>query len=424
MKKFNLFAAMLIVFTMLFSTIVSANPPILNEDGALVSQDADNPVEVAISKILQLPIGTTTPNATFSFLATPISVEGNTSEEAIATMPELTDNMTVSFTVTDVDADELIDNIMSIVMETDNIFAGVNFPHAGIFIYEITEIDSTNPTIDDKDNIHEFLSYSKAKYTLRIYVANKTDINGDIIGTYVYAVGAIITIPDNGDQTVDYKVDPTPGGGSKFEYSQMIFTNDYVKTNGTTNPENPDPVTESTLAVSKRVTGDLANIEQYFDFSITLTIPSLVVDVPQYYRAYVIENNTVVNNGSYIQVRPGVATAFSLKHGQRLVFVDTPVGTSYTVEEVEPIGYTPSVIVITNAEEVYKAEGKPSETLSTDVRFVGELANSAAFTNNRSNVVPTGINISNLPFVGLIVLAIVALIGFVAIKSRKRGVVA
>jgi len=118
--------------------------------------------------------------------------------------------------------------------------------------------------------------------------------------------------------------------------------------------------------------------------------------------------------GSYIRISTSGSTAFSLKHGQRLVFVDTPVGTTYTVTETAATHYTTTVTVVTD-----NGAGVTIAGLTTNAQRVGETANSAAFTNTRDSVTPTGLNLDNLPFIGLILLATASLITFVVVKIRK-----
>jgi len=421
LKKSKIIAAVL-VFAMLFSTITSAAQAV-NEQGAWVALDENNPIELGIGKVIQMPIGTITPDAVFEFEAMPISVDGvdyNNDEEE-PNMPQLnTGNMTVSFDSTNAASEPNANNIISVTKTTDNIFAGVTFPHAGIFIYEITETSFTNPELDDETNPHDFVSYSMAIYRIRVYVVN----TADFADTYVHAVGIFQVVLDDGTEL--------EGEGTKL--SQITFTNNYVRTNGAIDPDDPDPVTESTLSISKTVAGDLANRDRYFNFNVALDIPILVEEIPEYYRAYIVENGVVINpvnnaddslidsdaGGYYIRVSTTAPTAFSLKHGQRLVFVNTPVGTSYTVDETATPDYTPSFVITTNNVIADEATGEVGGALGTDIQFVGHLVNRADFTNNRVSAVPTGLNINNLPFVGLIILAVGALILFVAVKSRKR----
>jgi len=405
------------------STAFAQSP---NEGGAIVTADEEKPVQATITKNFRMQFDTTTPNATFKFQARPVSVDDKDEAADLATMPALSPAaLTVSFTSADRDISNPTSGIMNVRKETGNLFAGVTFTHAGIYVYELTETQNTNPAIDDSKN--DVLYYSQAKYTLTVYVANKSDGSG----TYVYAVGARALTNDLGG-AAQGKVDPTPGGdGEEFLYSRMVFTNDFVKTEGPDDPNDPDPTKESTLAVRKAVAGDFADRTQFFNFSMTLKAPELIRDGPNFYRAYVVDNNEVNNpidpkdnaaagligtdaGGSYIRISTSGPTAFSLKDGQRLVFVDTPVGTIYTVTETAATNYTTTVTVVTD-----NGAGVTIEGLTTNAQRVGETANSAAFTNTRNSVTPTGLNLNNLPFIGLILLAAGALVTFVVVKIRK-----
>ena len=433
MKKSRIFALALALI-MCLSTVAYAN-----DFGPVVTDDENFPVQVAITKILRLPVGTITPEAEFRFNARRISFDDDDSQATRDWMPTL-NNLVLNFTAADTgEPDE--NHIVHLRLETLNLFDGVDFPDAGVYIYEITEIPDTNDHIDDNEP-YEILTYSPAVYTLRVYVANTADNTS----TYVRAVGAIITHPDNPGQTEGFKVDPTPGGdGDNYDHSQMIFTNDYVKTNGPVDPDRPDPINESTLTVSKTVGGDLGNRSLFFNFTMhALNIPILVEDIPPFYQAYVVETTaegTRVVTGEalrenadesqigtddggldFINISTTGPTTFRLRHNQRLVFVNTPVGTNYDVGEAAAVNYWPSVIVTTDsisADPLTTAQA--NMPLDTGLQFVGERINSAAFTNTRSSVVPTGLNMDNLPFIGLVGLPLLALIGLIVLKARKRA---
>ena len=425
LKQSKRLLVMAFILLVCLAGVTTAAATGLNPDGAAIGTE-QNPAQATITKHLRLPIGTITPNATFNFVATRVSVDGR-APVAETDMPNLNPAaLAVSFTPADTDPTDPPTSIMSIWRETGDLFYGVTFPHAGIFVYEIREAGNTNPEIDNDPN--QWLSYSDgARYTLTVYVANTADGTG----TFVFAVGTLVTVPDNEGQTEDTKVDATPGGDDEtYFFSQMVFTNDYVRTNTVTNPG-----ANSTLAVSKQVAGDFASREQFFDFDITLTVPSILENLPVYYRAYVVENGAVINpqhnaeagligtdaGGSYIRISTSGPTAFRLRDGQRLAFVDTPVGTAYVVNEAAAINYTPSLIVTTNNIPGQNIPGTLSQGMSTGNQHVGELTNQAAFTNTRDFVTPTGLNLNNLPFYGLILLAIGALITFIVIKVRRRS---
>jgi hypothetical protein len=207
----------------------------------------------------------------------------------------------------------------------------------------------------------------------------------------------------------------------------MAFTNNYVKTNGSDTPDNPDPTkpNESTLNVSKTVSGDFASTSIYFEFKLKITVPAALIPSlggNTVYKAYVVENNTVV--GSSIDFQSGMEKTIQLKHGQKLMFVNTPVGTVYDVTEIGTSAYTPAVEVTTNGGAPVSNPSNETITeggsLAALGQLVGEATNLAAYTNSRDNVTPTGINLSTLPYVGLVLMAFGALVMFVIVKSRKK----
>jgi len=402
----------------------------------IVTDDENKPVQAAINKTLQLPRETIIPNVTFEFIATKVSLDGSTADDAIAKMPTLNEqNLKILFSEADRDKATLGSNdVVSVIKESVDIFAGAKFPHAGVYVYTLREKENTNQAIDGNAP-HEVLTYSKALYTLTVYVANNAA--GD--GTYIIGLGTRVTQNTDGQPGDGNKIDPTPGGnGEDYFFSQMVFVNTYVKTNGATDPNDPDPKdeSESTLNVRKEVAGDFASREQYFNFTMSLTIPPLVSPIPPFYRAYVVENGAVGTStanaaqellgqdagGQFIRISTSGETKFNLKDSQTLVFVNTPVGTGYNVTEAATPSYTPNVLVTTNGTPGERKTGEMNTALSTGGQFVGETINRALFTNTRDSITPTGLNLNDLPFIGLIALAIASLVIFVIVKSRKRSI--
>ena len=428
--KRNRIIALAIAIVMCLPSIAFANSQELNGNGALVNSNPDESVKAAISKNLLLSVGTVTPNTTFLFHAKGISVDGDISQEVVAGMPDLTKNLKVSFSEALTGTPDG-NNIVSIIRETEDIFDGITFDEPGVYVYEITELPETTTGIEENEP-YESLTFSKAVYTISVYVA----WNSDRTATVIYGVGTRVNVPDvSGEQVQDKKIDATPGGdGDRYDHSQLIFTNTYVKTNAPIDPENPDFATESTLYVSKLVTGNMGLLTQYFDFEIELTVPAIIENKPAFYRAYIVENNVVVNPsenaagspmgtdavGTYIEISTLGVTKFKLKDGQRLAFIDTPVGTGYIAKEELVEGYIQTVQVTTNAIAGDIIPVVDDNPLSTGPQLVGEKLNRAAFTNNRDSAAPMGIDLNNLPFIGLILLTIVGLIGFVVVKSRRR----
>ena len=412
----TIFAIVLCICTLVPMTAFAANPNL--EGGALVGSEA-NPAEAAITKILKMPEGTSLPtDLNFTF-----NVEAKTADApAISTVTIPYSSGTTSATS---------GGVVSVSKESASLFAGKTFPHAGEYVYEITETTAPINTSSVK------LTCSAAKYALTVYVKN----NAAGTGTFVFAIGAVVITKGSEEHTQDGKVDPTPGGyDSEYTYSQLTFTNTYAKTNGAADPEDPDPTadSEATLTVSNAITGAFGNKNLYFDYSMTLTAPSLV-SAPAFYRAYVVENGAVINPAnnaeasligtdaagseySYIEISTSAATAFKLKDGQKLVFVDTPVGTIYSISETGAAAYDASVVVTTNGSAAAPIGGASTgANVATGTQSIGEAANKAVFSNARGDVTPMGLRLSDIPFIGMIVLALGALTGFIIFKSRKRS---
>ena len=427
LRKTKTFVALVLVLAVCFGsaiTVLAADevPPHLGTEQA--------PVALPINKILRMPIGTNTPEATFNFLSELIRVDGievpNNVENPL-TLGSLEVNFEEGQATTAITDTDMI----STSGVTGNIFANVTFPHAGVFEFRITEEENTNDDIDY--DLYDFIRYSEASFIIRVHVANNAAGNA----LFIQAVGIFQEKYDNGR---DVTADPNEPG-RKVE--AIIFTNDFVRTNAPppVDPENPeypdptDPDVDPTLFVGKTVTGDLGNRTMYFDFSITIAVPSLVTPAPAHFRAYVVEGGNVVdditeniattsppttgtdpNGNSYIVITHGTATQFRLRHDQRLVFVDTPVGTSYTVTETLATGYTTSIVVTTHS---VASEAIPG--LTTGQQRVGEPNNLVVFTNNRDFITPTGLSVNDLPFLVIVLLALGALTTFVVVKVRRRN---
>ena len=400
--------------------------------GPIIAKDQDNPAEAAITKKLRLPEGTLTPNAEFIFKMEGLSIDGDTTRGKDAPLPPVED-LTISFPSNDAHYSIDANGTITLRLETKDIFANVDFPGAGEYVYEITERDDTNTAIEESED--EWLYYSKAKYILHVLVANKEGPEG---GLYVYAIGTIFTTDQDGTEGSGEKVDATPGDKNViFDYSQMIFVNDFVRLNERDKPDEPDPTAYATLFTSKTVSGIFASHADYFDFEMTINVPVILDSeyILPYYKAYIVEGEDVVTNaddfapsqtdrdehGVYIKVSTGDTIEFSLRHGQRLVFMDTPVGTRYEVKEFGDSNYLASYIVTTNGVAAARVEAPArGADLATGIQHTGEKNNSAAFTNTRDYITPTGLNIKDLPFFVLIALGLGTLFTYAAITVNKR----
>ena len=161
-----------------------------------------------------------------------------------------------------------------------------------------------------------------------------------------------------------------------------------------------------------------------------------------HYKAYIKDSNGFVANitpnnkgglgtgnsadGPYLLVPHGSDVTISLKHNQKLVFVDLEVGASFTLKELASAGYIAGYELVLNGEEPPRsgANTEPNQDLAipaTPVNYIGEEQNYVAYTNTRNLTTPTGISVDNLPYVVLIGMALAGLMGFAAVKYRKRS---
>jgi hypothetical protein len=300
---------------------------------------------------------------------------------------------------------------------------GFQWPNTGIYEYKITEIDESLSNFYNQDpDVFEEPKYSGAEYTLTVYVKEGVNDKGETVIYVYYAEGVVVTADTEDGAAEGEKVDPNPGGnGEDYTYSQIIFTNSYVKTNLIVDPTEDD----GPLGISKEVTGIYGNKGYYFQFSLKVTAPTLS-DVTGPFKGYIVEGTTVVDLddadnpntksgtdtiGDYIEFTNGGAATFYLKDGQRIVFLDTPVGTSFTATETGVPGYVTKIDL----------HGDTIPGLTTGLQYVVDDNGSfAEYNNNNDGKTPTGLNLNDLPFYGLILLAFGGLIAFVAVKSRKR----
>ena len=434
LKQTKLFLALALALAVCFASFitVSAAQP-YGEDGASA--------QAAITKLLKVPYGTAIPSANFKFKVTPISVDGDTNVKPPVAGIGNNGDVTIAFpapgTPPAYTFKETIGDTDYYYLESSELFGNVNFTNAGVYKYEIEELGSDFTNVGTPPTApYEKMSYSNAKYAVEVYVKDGAN------GTFIYFIGAVTVTKDDGTPG-STKVDPTPGSISEdFKYSQMMFTNTYVKANGGTDPKDPD---NWTLSVSKNILGAFASNTIYFTYNMKVFTPSLITPA-ETYKAYVVEADSA-NAGKYkvvtaaanysgaigtdgsISFASSASVTFKLKANQYLVFIDTPVGTSYEITETGTAGYIPSVIVTYNDAKGSNEIGSKGASLvlplSTNnfyktTLYVGEGANSADFINENDTTTPTGLDLNDLPFIGMIILALGAAVAVIVVKVRKR----
>lgn len=242
------------------------------------------------------------------------------------------------------------------------------WPHAGEYVYTVKETQESIPNV----------TYDTSTYTLRVYVINGT--NG-------------------------LKVEKITAEGANGKTNKILFTNTYAKN-------------DATLTIEKNTEGDYADKTRKFDFEITFT-KSPMSDQTTF---------TGTIGAQSVEYTAGQTKTFKLADGEKLVFNNLPVGTTYMVKELAATdGYTPKVTVVENkTTTVTNKTVQETEALDTlkengKNNLVGENENKVTFTNTYKDVAVTGIVMNNLPFILLVAVAIVAFVSLAVVKRRRTS---
>ena len=458
-SKFKLVTSIALVMLMAFSSVIPAlaNPNRPTNQQPSVGTGFLNQAKSVITKVLKMPIGTTTPAANFKFVFEPKGINADESAGTIATMPAIgPKNITFS------SADDSRPNgegfgmfiegdVKSVIKESTDLTIGqnINWPGPGVYKYEVHESQLNHVSIDMSGyTSNSGVEYSTARYKIEFWVA--VDDNDPLKRYYVQYVNAI-TIKEWLDDYYEgtpggEKVDPTPGGSFKKPYeslelgfSQLIFTNKFWMSDGGGN--------DSAMEIWKTVTGydpDPTFVDSVgFNFQITVTKPSLVPGV-QTYIAYVVDKAGNIVTGSnnrnyananattgFIDIPSGGMITIKLWNGEKIKFVDIHVGSVIEVNELNPgSDFIPSYErtfanpgtfpgKVTDNEWGFPRSSDPPD-LGEHRLPMGKNMNFVKYTNTRTNATPTGLDVDDLPYLVLIGLGLAGFLGFAVLKSRRR----
>ena len=276
------------------------------------------------------------------------------------------------------------------------------YPEAGKYEYTVKEIQTADPAVVNGD--HEKMIMSGAEYTMDVYVtdgATGTEISNIVVNK----------VKDDAGQTETGKVDIGNTDTNTFN-----FTNTYVQEAGTgTDPINPDPdyTNYGSLNISKTIdaNGGTADTTKQFDFTATFNFPAGT------------DKNTlggVKGNGEAIEIDESGNCSFKLQHNKKMKFTGLPVGTKMTVSESNTPNYKGSAsYVINGGESQSKTASKYNESVEVENEKLGQKKNTVDVTNTYNNVPTTGIIMNTLPYVMMIALGGVALLGYIYLKNKK-----
>ena len=341
-------------------------------------------------KYLVMDVDANVPNATFAFTVAPGRAIAAT-ENSVAvlagigtpTIAEVTFAPTDSTTAglpSDTDTATAGQQYATQTAKVD--FSGISFTEPGIYRYIVTETATTNQGVTNDES---------ATRTLDVYV---TDNDGALeVSSYVLHTGT--DAPAAGTDKGSADVSNT---GDKLGDKSAGYTNTYDTSN---------------LTFSKTVSGNQASRDKYFAFTVTIrgAVAGTVYDVDLTKADVNISANpndatTCIGNAVTqpqrltVPADGTVTQVFYLQHGQEITIKGLAKGTEYAVTE-NPEDYKQTA-----------PDNASGTIVSEDV--------TAAFTNTRSGVIPTGVLLTVAPFAAIMAVGAVGIIVMVG-KKRKRA---
>ena len=298
--------------------------------------------------------GANTPAGTYTFTIVP-----GTAVAATATTPEIKAGV-AGATIADVgfaygDAERKTVNVN---------FDNVSFPTAGIYRYVITETNSSNTDVVIDENATRYLD---------VYVVN-----------------------DGNSRKIKWSIltstlkNPTKNDNGQWDYGT-------AKSDGFTNK-----YTTHKLSLTKKVTGDMANLSEKFDFTINFKGPAGA--------SFTYNKNTITldEKGEYS------LTNIELNNDTGAAEITgIPSNVSYTITEN------------INASEGYTTSYTQTDTnggtgTATTEKTMGAKDNAVEFTNHKDSVSPTGVIMTIAPYALMVVLAGAFAVVFLSRRNRAE----
>ena len=345
---------------------------------------------LAADKYLVMDVDANVPNATFAFTVAPgtaiaatenrVAVLAGIGTPTIADVTFAPTDSTTAGLPSDTDTATAGQQYATQTAKVD--FSGISFTEPGIYRYIVTETATTNQGVTNDES---------ATRTLDVYV---TDNDGALeVSSYVLHTGT--DAPAAGTDKGSADVSNT---GDKLGDKSAGYTNTYDTSN---------------LTFSKTVSGNQASRDKYFAFTVTIrgAVAGTVYDVDLTKADVNISANpndatTCIGNAVTqpqrltVPADGTVTQVFYLQHGQEITIKGLAKGTEYAVTE-NPEDYKQTA-----------PDNASGTIVSEDV--------TAAFTNTRSGVIPTGVLLTVAPFAAIMAVGAVGIIVMVG-KKRKRA---
>ena len=291
-----------------------------------------------LNKTLQMPEGTPLDvDPTFAFRFMPVE---RPESRPVSEVPVISPDPTITLARNTARTEGGITTIIG-SLNLRELLETLNFPRAGIYVYEISEVNGSsglhNPPLNN-------MTYDSAKYLLTVLIDRDGNVDSGII----------------------HEIDAQGSLGQKVEYINFVNVFTVITSE------------EGRLEVTKDVVGQFADTSQDFTFDLSLT------SNPLFPLASTITAKVLDSSGQELRevtITDGSAT-FTLKHGERLVVEDLSVGTVFEVSERALEEFAPAVRVESGGNIIHTDSATPNSNLSSDRHILSaEGRNAADFTN-------------------------------------------
>lgn len=312
------------------------------------------------------------------------------------------------------DADKQLDttNGSYVVEKSVAVPKPTGFTKPGVYTYAITEEVATyNVTTGALEEV-KGMDFDPTSYKMRVYVKL---VNGS------FTIDTITIEKDN------EKVD-----GSATEKG-LLFTNVLKKVAGSKNPELGAANRMVSFSLQKNVEGEYGDLNKEFEFKLTFGTSPTETETKNYtyYIVDMLNNGAVVSSDELLELTPSSKkdVTVNLKHGQRVIFLELPAGTTVSATETHDAKYkgtydiTQNDVTIPNKETLV---GNGSKDLyisyyddTSKPTVLGEGANKALVTNEHVEVNFTGFVVDSFPFIVLIVVGSIGL--YMALRNKRTS---
>lgn len=422
-KISRVFASFVLVGAMTLGTVTTANAA--NADGSLVWTE-NQTAEAALTVEYKMGKNVPTPVTTFTYEFTKQSFNSETTSTVQDKMPNITAK-TVNFTAAN-DTDSSTDDTYKLVKaQTTNFLTDFattlkNSPDStnGVGVYQY-KVSQKTPTTITPNNTLDTLVESKAEYTVKIYVAQKSDKTG------LYIKGLVVTQSKDesgnvstGSGKIDATPNPHPGTGNE-PWSGMVFKNEYLAKNDPGSTVTPDPTKPATYAfmVKNNIKENKDTTESNdFVYSMTLTAPGLTNVTGKTFTYYVYKNGSL--GGKQTGTYGTAITNITLGKDDCILIKECFYGSKVEVTQTGRASWTSTA---TRTFNNTKDTSDLTVDMGKDLKATGTIGasdNSVVYNNSYKSVAVTGIIVNNFPFVMMIVMAMAAFVAIVAVKSRRR----